>query len=124
MFDYFPLINSIAFALISFATGYLWNKGRNMTRNFMQREDALNILLRDRIITIHSECMARGFITYIQLENVSAMYRIYHARGGNGMGTSMFEDLRGLPLKNNEKAAEPALEEALHREDAERVPVD
>ena len=37
-------------------------------------------------------------ITLDDLEDFSDMYEVYHAAGGNGTGTKMFEDIKKLEV--------------------------
>lgn len=63
-------------------------------------ERGIQALLRDRIVQAYYHYSDRGWITLHGLENVEAMYREYHALGGNGTVTKLVEDLRGLEVRD------------------------
>ena len=47
-------------------------------------------ILHDRLYAECSRCLAQGSI-----------YRSYHALGGNGTGTELYNRAKGLPIKND-----------------------
>ena len=71
---------------------------RQKQSDLRQRATELGIqaLLRDRIIQAYYHYSERGWITLHGLENVEALYKEYHALGGNGTVTKLVEDLREL----------------------------
>lgn len=56
-------------------------------------------LLHDRVYDICAECISRGYITQDELRNVGYLYKAYHALGGNGTGTALYERAKELPLE-------------------------
>lgn len=63
-------------------------------------EQGIRALLRDRIVQAYYHYSERGWITLHGLENVEALYREYHALGGNGPVTKLVEDLRALEVRD------------------------
>ena len=63
-------------------------------------ERGIQALLRDRIVQAYYHYADRGWITLHGLENVEALYREYHALGGNGTVTKLVEDLRDLEVRD------------------------
>ena len=63
-------------------------------------ERGIRALLRDRIVQAYYHYSERGWITLHGLENVEALYREYHALGGNGPVTKLVEDLRDLEVRD------------------------
>lgn len=59
----------------------------------------LQALLRDRIINAHSHYMNKGEYPVYARENVNAMYKSYHALGGNGTVTAIVRELEQLPTQ-------------------------
>lgn len=47
----------------------------------------------------------RGWITLHGLENVNAMYKEYHALGGNGTVTSLVNSIRELDVRDDKRPA-------------------
>ena len=63
-------------------------------------EQGIRALLRDRIVQAYYHYADRGWITLHGLENVEALYKEYHALGGNGTVTKLVEDLRNLEVRD------------------------
>ena len=57
------------------------------------------MLLRVQLIDYHDKYMAKGEIPSYAYENFCEMYAAYHALGGNGMVTKMYEEIGDLHLK-------------------------
>lgn len=64
------------------------------------------------LATLHKELydlalrtMDAGAITTEELEDLDALYKAYHALGGNSTGTNYYERARKLPLKNERSTA-------------------
>jgi hypothetical protein len=68
--------------------------------------DALKLgmqaMLRNSIIEQYNKYIDKEFIPIYALENVTAMYTQYHALGGNGTITHLYEELLELPTKRKE----------------------
>ena len=54
-------------------------------------------LLRNSIICSYNEYILRGWIPIYALDSIRAMYEAYHALGGNGTVTKLFQELTLLP---------------------------
>ena len=63
-------------------------------------EAGIRALLRDRILQAYYHYSERKWITLHGLENVNALYKEYHALGGNGAVTKLVEDLRELEVRD------------------------
>lgn len=57
------------------------------------------LLLRVQLIEYHSKYTEQGEIPSYAYENFIDMYETYHALGGNGMVTKMYEEIHELHLK-------------------------
>lgn len=70
----------------------------------VRQQDAIRLgmmaLLWDRLYQIYNECEAQGFISIDGLKNVENIYCQYHALGGNGTGTELYQRLCNLPTRN------------------------
>lgn len=60
------------------------------------------LLLRVQLIEYHDRYMTKGDIPSYAYENFLEMYEAYHALGGNGMVTKMYEEIHELHLKKKE----------------------
>lgn len=61
------------------------------------------LLLRVQIIEYHDKYMGLGYIPSYAYENVCEMYEAYHALGGNGLATHMFEEIKTLEIRKGGK---------------------
>jgi hypothetical protein len=79
---------------------------RKQDKNRKTEQDAIKLgiqaLLRDRIIEQYNKWMEKGYIPIYALENVTAMYKEYHALGGNGTITQLYEELLELPHRKED----------------------
>lgn len=62
------------------------------------RDEALQCLLRVKLIEYHDRYMRESSIPSYALENYEMMFKAYHALGGNGMITRMHEEVLDLPV--------------------------
>ena len=60
-------------------------------------EKALRASMYDRLYYLHGKCMKQGWVSIPDFENITGIYEGYHALGGNGVGTKLYEDLDALP---------------------------
>lgn len=60
------------------------------------------LLLRVQLIEYHDKYMALGEIPSYVYENFDEMYEAYHALGGNGVATKMYEEIQELHLKRKD----------------------
>ena len=67
-----------------------------MFRQFQALKMGMQAILRDRIIEQYNKWTEKGYIPIYALENVDAMYKEYHALGGNGTITQLHEELLEL----------------------------
>lgn len=59
-------------------------------------------ILHDRLFQAGRYHILQGYISLEELKNVEYLYRSYHALGGNGTGTEIWERIKDLPLKKKE----------------------
>lgn len=60
------------------------------------------LLLRVQLIEYHEKYMQLGEIPSYAYQNFSEMYDAYHALGGNGMVTKMYDEIKGLHIKQKD----------------------
>lgn len=56
-------------------------------------------ILHNKIYTLGKQYIARGYITVEDLDDYEHLYRAYHALGGNGTGTEIYERVKNLPIR-------------------------
>lgn len=95
-------IFSVAILILSTATKYLY---KQLVKEFTTRNEQLdNVTARQGILTrgllailhdrLYTECerlIGRGSVTIDELNNLTHIYNGYHALGGNGTGTALYE---------------------------------
>lgn len=80
-------------AITGGTAAWKWIRRRN------NLEKGLRALLRDRIIYTYNYYEEKKFCPIYAKENVTSMYDEYHALGGNGTITQLYEELMELPTK-------------------------
>ena len=58
-------------------------------------------ILHDRIYQACQHYIQQGYIDMAGLKNLEYLYRSYHALGGNGTGTELFNRAKALPIHDN-----------------------
>ena len=67
------------------------------------QSEALQASLRNSILKAYHCCMAKGYITTYQAQNVSALFTNYEKLGGNGfIKYTIMPAINRLPIKDNE----------------------
>lgn len=61
------------------------------------------LLLRVQLIEYHDKYIKLGEIPSYAYDNFVEMYNAYHALGGNGMVTKMYNEIQKIHLKNGGK---------------------
>lgn len=56
-------------------------------------------LLHDSLFKNCEDCIKKEEITVSELDNLEGLYNSYHALGGNGTGTELFERCKKLNIK-------------------------
>lgn len=60
-------------------------------------KNGMQAILRDRIIQCYNHYIAKGYLPFYAMENVTSMYDAYHALGGNGAVTEIYEKMLKMP---------------------------
>ena len=68
----------------------------------MTREGVI-VSLHMRLYELCQECINQGYVTTEELKNVEEVYKTYHAHGGNGTGTSLYNRILALPIDKDRK---------------------
>lgn len=103
--SYWSIISTIITVVAVPAIGYLYKKNKQADARQKAVELGVQALLRDRIVQSYYHYEERGWITLHGLENVNAMYKEYHALGGNGTVTSLVNSIRELDVQDDKRPA-------------------
>lgn len=103
--SYWSIISTIITVVAVPANGYLYKKYKQADARQKAVELGVQALLRDRIVQSYYHYEERGWITLHGLENVNAMYKEYHALGGNGTVTSLVNSIRELEVRDDKRPA-------------------
>ncbi len=72
----------------------------------LKEQDAIKMgmqaLLRDRIIQSYNHYIDKGFCPIYAKDNIANLYKQYHALGGNGTVTKLYEKAMELPTEERE----------------------
>lgn len=81
--------------------GYWWRKGKARVKEEIDEQRLLKegmlAILHDRLYQICAHFLKQGEINASALSNIEHMYKAYHALGGNGTGTALYEACQKLP---------------------------
>ena len=99
--DYYSIAVSLlsqgSYAILSFAVGFLWNKKRGMAKKTKDTECGIRALLKIELRRIHERGQTEHKLSYADEASAEEIYATYHALGGNGLGTTMIQDIRKMP---------------------------
>lgn len=85
------------YAILCMAVGYLWNKLKYYDNRQKSFDEGLQALLKDRLISLYTKAKKAQCVTFEQMERADMIYSAYHGLGGNGTGTALIKELRGMP---------------------------
>jgi hypothetical protein len=106
--SYWSIISTIITVVAVPAVGYLYKKYKQADARQKAVELGVQALLRDRIVQSYYHYEERGWITLHGLENVDAMYKEYHALGGNGTVTALVNTIHELEVRDDKRPASQA----------------
>jgi hypothetical protein len=87
----------IVFAFGLITSGFVW-----VFKQFKAFKLGLQAILRNSIIEQYNKYFEKEYIPIYAMENVTAMYKEYHALGGNGTITKLYEELLELPHRKED----------------------
>lgn len=100
------LITALISATVSVTVAFLFALAKDGVNNNSKRERALEVgmraLLWRELCNIRERGSAAGGLTAEEKHHLEDVYAGYHNIGGNGTGTSIFEEAMDLPLINNQ----------------------
>lgn len=91
------------------ATSFLAVAYRLLSKKFKRHnsehdllKDGLLAILHDRIYQACEFNLQRGYCSIEEKKNIEYLYNSYHALGGNGTGTEIYNRVQSLPIKTKE----------------------
>ena len=87
------------FGLLSALLGWLYGGLKKKVDKQKLIEAGMLAILHDRLYQLGREYIERGWITLEELKNMEYLYESYHALGGNGTGTEIWERVKNLPVR-------------------------
>lgn len=83
-----------AIGLLGLGWGYLVKK----VTEYKTIKDGLLAIMHDRLYQSCTYYIKQGHIDLDGLKNIEYLYKSYHALGGNGTGTELYNRVKALPL--------------------------
>lgn len=100
------IVTAIISCCVSFFLGGVLTFLVARVKGLFNREKALTdgvrSLLRNKIIEYHEKYTRQGFCPIYAKEAARSNYEAYHALGGNGVITKLFNDIMALPESKKE----------------------
>lgn len=90
-----------AMGIVAGGLGALWKWVRGKFKTLDAMKEANLALLHDRLYQGCKHYIAQGHIDVDSLKNIEYLYRAYHALGGNGTGTELYNRVQKLPIKED-----------------------
>lgn len=85
--------------LLPIALGYIIAQLQKQRKTREANSRGTMLILRVHLIEYHSKYMEAGEIPSYAYQNFVEMYEAYHALGGNGMITKMYEEINELHIR-------------------------
>ena len=89
-------------AVLSVITGALGWAYKKLKRKVDEQglvKAGMLAILHDRLFQAGRYYTEKGEITFEEIKNIEYLYESYHALGGNGTGTEIWERIKNLPVK-------------------------
>lgn len=78
-------------------SGFNYIKYRHSSNKLIK--DGVLAILHNKIYTLGKLYIAQRYITLDDLDDFKHLYEAYHALGGNGTGTDIYERVRALEIR-------------------------
>lgn len=85
-----------AIGLLGLGWGYLVKK----VTEYKTIKDGLLAIMHDRLYQSCTFYLKQGHIDMGGLKNLEYLYKSYHALGGNGTGTELYNRAKSLPIRD------------------------
>lgn len=77
----------------------------SQTKQQKDIKDGLLALMHDRIFAIYAECEQKHYASVEEIRNLEYLYLPYHALGGNGTGTELYDRVKKMPTEPPKETA-------------------
>ena len=91
----------IGFGLLLSGFGVMFKIVHSWFKRQKMIEEGVLSMLHDRLYQACQYYIVRGSIELAGLKNIEYLYRAYHALGGNGTVTELYERVKELPREQN-----------------------
>lgn len=102
--EYADMIKDVAIWIttsgLTFCIGWIVQRRKDTTA--VKR--GLRAILCDNILKEYGECVKRGSVPIYVMQNIESMYNAYHALGGNGSMTEIYQRLLEMPVDTTQLA--------------------
>ena len=71
-------------------------------KQYLSLKKGMRALLKNEIVRIYETYTSLGYCPSYMKENANEIYKSYHGLSGDGMATSMFNDILKLPVKKGD----------------------
>lgn len=99
------LFTQLCLFVISAVVGWLGGRLSTYSKSVKAENEALKqgvrALLRSDLMHTHHAAIRDGFCSTTDKEIMERTYRAYHALGGNGVATNLYEEFMRLPTRED-----------------------
>jgi hypothetical protein len=93
-----PVVAAVL-AGLSGAVRHIWKRQKKQAEQQESMKDGMLALMHDRIFSIYRECVGKKYASVEDIRNLEYIYKPYHAMGGNGTGTELYERVKKMPTE-------------------------
>lgn len=93
-------LGELMFTGLAALMGYLGKELFKTVQEQKALKDGVKAMLHDRIYQSCNFYLKQGFIDLDGLTNIGQLYETYHALGGNGTGTALYNKVQALPVQD------------------------
>jgi hypothetical protein len=88
---------------LGWAVKHVWHKQKAQGAEQEAVKEGMLALLHDRIYQGCTSCLQKERVNVYDIKNLEYLYRPYHALGGNGTGTELYERVKKMPVEPAEQ---------------------
>lgn len=95
------VVFSVILAALSWAYRSLAKRFKRKMQEDAAIREGVTALLHDRLYQECPQHIHEGCVCVEDLKNIEYLYRAYHALGGNGTGTELYNRVKALKIKED-----------------------
>ena len=92
----------VLFGFLLFLLGLGYKQVSRKVRRQEQMRDGILAILHDRLYQLCQYYLHQGSVSAASLKNIEYLYQSYHALGGNGTGTELYNRVKQLPIQSEQ----------------------